>query len=290
MVAEKFEVLERGFFQEKGPPEYGRQDLGYSPGGAQDQFSLATGNILLENEPWAPALEIVLPPRLRFLEDSCFVLTGGGFDDVVLYRGGGGMEVDAGALPVEHARAYFAPAGSIIGFGNRVYGFRTYLCFRPQPKHRGRIVGRSRGAFHEICRWPDAEGRIRVLPGPEYACLHDPKGFLATRWQISVDVSDMGLKLHCEQQLGGQTDMISVPVNDGTIQLTPSGPIVLLRNRQTVGGYPRVLNVISSDLDLLAQYGPLQYLRFCSVTLVEAQAVARTKKEDLERLRRRFLK
>jgi allophanate hydrolase subunit 2 len=83
--------------------------------------------------------------------------------------------------------------------------------------------------------------------------------------------------------------MISAPVNDGTIQLAPSGPIVLLRNRQTVGGYPRILNTISADLDLLAQYGPLQSLRFRLVTMEEAWVIARTKKVDLDRLRRDYL-
>jgi allophanate hydrolase subunit 2 len=83
--------------------------------------------------------------------------------------------------------------------------------------------------------------------------------------------------------------MVSAPVNDGTVQLTPSGPIILLRQRQTVGGYPRVLNVISADVDLLGQYAPFQFLYFRLVSLKEAQHAARTKKEDLERLRKRFI-
>ena len=44
-------------------------------------------------------------------------------------------------------------------------------------------------------------------------------------------------------------EMISKHVTDGTIQLAPSGPIVLLRHRQTVGGYPRIANVIEAYIN-----------------------------------------
>lgn len=82
--------------------------------------------------------------------------------------------------------------------------------------------------------------------------------------------------------------LISAPVCDGTIQMTPSGPIVLLRDRQTTGGYPRVFVVVGADLDLMAQYGPNRIIRFTRVSLDEARRIARTKQRDLELLRRRF--
>ena len=282
VIDQVLEVLGGGIFREKGLPEYGRQDLGYSPGGALDLFSLSSGNILLGNDASAPGLEIVVPPRLRFRENCCFVFTGGRWEAVLTDSRGGDLQ------PVEHARVYQAHPGSVLEFRRRVYGFRTYLCWRKTPRRAGRIVGRRRGPFREVCRWLDAEGRIRVIPGPEYRCLSDPESFFETRWQISVDSSDMGLRLRSPRRFPGETGMISAPVNDGTIQLSPDGPVVLLRDRQTVGGYPRILNVISADLDLLAQYGPLEYLRFQPTNLQEAGEAARIKRRDLKRLHRRF--
>jgi allophanate hydrolase subunit 2 len=282
MVIERFDVLGHGLFWEKGAPLFGRQDLGHSPGGALDQFSLATGNILLDNEPSTPGLEIVLAPRLRFHEDACFVLTGGRLEALLVDGQGGDPQ------SVEHARVYRARAGSVLQFGLRRYGFRTYLCYRRSVGRCGSVVGRIRGKFSEVARWPDARGGIRVLPGPEYSCLSDPSSFFTIPWKISVDSNDMALRLLADRPLGGIRDMISAPVNDGTIQLAPSGPLVLLRSRQTVGGYPRVLNVISADLDLLAQYEPGQHLCFRRSSLEEARSAARVKKADLQRLSRRF--
>ena len=78
--------------------------------------------------------------------------------------------------------------------------------------------------------------------------------------------------------------MISEAVADGTIQLTPKGPIVLLKHRQTVGGYPRVFNVISADIDLLGQYAPNQILRFSKVSLDHALNIALQKETALDKI------
>ncbi|MDE4998803.1 hydrolase, partial [Francisella tularensis subsp. holarctica] len=65
-------------------------------------------------------------------------------------------------------------------------------------------------------------------------------------------------------------EMISQPVTDGTIQLAPSGPLVLLRHRQTVGGYPCIAYVIEADISKLSQYTPGYKIRFNLVSLEEA--------------------
>ena len=280
---EVFEVINKGLFKIKGAPLYGRQDIGYSPGGALDQFSTATGNILLGNEPSAEALEVVLPPSLRVKKGCYFILTGGGLGDATLEHPGF-REV------IRHARVYFADAGSVISFGRRVYGFRTYICYRVMTENEESIAGRTRGDFQKLFRWPDPENRIRLMKGPEYRYLEEPEKFLQSRWQVSDDISDMALKLTRleEPPRVSLKNMVSAPVNDGTVQLTPGGPILLLRQRQTVGGYPRVFNVISADVDLLAQYGPFQALRFRLVSPEEALSIAKVKRADLDKLESRY--
>jgi len=67
-------------------------------------------------------------------------------------------------------------------------------------------------------------------------------------------------------------DIISSPVTQGTVQLTSSGElIVLMADAQTVGGYPRVLQVIAADLPILAQKKPGELIQFEMVSLQQAE-------------------
>jgi allophanate hydrolase subunit 2 len=57
----------------------------------------------------------------------------------------------------------------------------------------------------------------------------------------------------------------------GSVQVPPDGqPIVLMAERQTIGGYPQIGHVISADLPKLARAWPGTRLRFREITLVEA--------------------
>jgi allophanate hydrolase subunit 2 len=125
-----------------------------------------------------------------------------------------------------------------------------------------------------------------VLPGPEYGLLQQPGMFFLTQWRTTYKMDKMGIRLAGEVDLAnGLGNMISGAVADGTIQLTKEGPIILLRHRQTTGGYPRIFNVISADVDLLGQYAPNQAIHFVQVTLEQAREFARLKEADLDKLR-----
>jgi len=140
--------------------------------------------------------------------------------------------------------------------------------------------------FVAVGGWTDPQGRIRVLPGPEYKCMRQPGQFFITQWRTTVKMDRMGMRLSGDPGVDcDMRNMISGAVADGTVQLTPDGPIILLRHRQTTGGYPRIFNVISADMDLLCQYGPGQSIHFLQVTLDEAREAARLKEEALDRLR-----
>ena len=139
--------------------------------------------------------------------------------------------------------------------------------------------------FSKLGDWADPAGRIRVLPGPEYGRLEEPRLFFNNSWRTTQFINKMGMRLAGEFRLKyGPEGMISEAVADGTVQLTPEGPIVLLRHRQTTGGYPRIFNVISADVDLLGQYGTCQNIRFVQVTPDQAREFARRKEKALEQL------
>ena len=71
----------------------------------------------------------------------------------------------------------------------------------------------------------------------------------------------------------------------GSVQVPPDGqPIVLMADRQTTGGYPKIASVVSVDLPLLAQMVPGQELRFDRIDLDEAQRLYLARERDIGRL------
>jgi allophanate hydrolase subunit 2 len=80
--------------------------------------------------------------------------------------------------------------------------------------------------------------------------------------------------------------MVSEAVSFGTVQVPPDGnPIVLMADRQSAGGYPKIAYVASVDLPLLAQALPGDAVQFAPVTLDEAQALYLEREKTLAALR-----
>jgi antagonist of KipI len=80
--------------------------------------------------------------------------------------------------------------------------------------------------------------------------------------------------------------MISEAVALGTIQVPANGhPIILLADRQTTGGYPRIGQVVTVDLSLLAQIKPGAQIQFKEVSLQEAEELYLNREKDLQELR-----
>ncbi|MED1724395.1 biotin-dependent carboxyltransferase family protein [Brevibacillus parabrevis] len=116
---------------------------------------------------------------------------------------------------------------------------------------------------------------VRVMPGAESELFtaQSRRDFWTTPYQISVQSDRMGYRLHGpELALNEPVELISSAVSAGTIQVPPSGmPIVLLADRQTVGGYPKIGHVATADLPILAQLRPHDRVQFQQVTLRAAQ-------------------
>jgi allophanate hydrolase subunit 2 len=284
---EAVDIIGSALLKEVGAPLYGRQDIGFSPGGPMDRFSVCTGNIMLGNDDFAPALEIVFVQALEFKRDCLFVLTGAKRKNASLAQSKGRQS----SVAIQHGVVMQARRGDRLIPGVTEYGFRTYLCLRPHDAEGplGQLTGGARPPFQEISSWPDPAGRVRVMRGPEHDYLENPSAFPGQSWLTTGEMNDMGVRL---VPAGGthlsakRLDMVSAPVNDGTVQLAASGPIVLLRGRQTIGGYPRIFTVIGPDVDLFGQYAPNQIVQFKEVSREEAVEAARRKYQDLERFRR----
>ncbi len=81
-------------------------------------------------------------------------------------------------------------------------------------------------------------------------------------------------------------ELISSPVDAGTIQLLPDGNcIVLMADHPTTGGYPRIASVIKADLPKLAQAKPGQSIHFRMITLKEAEELYMKMKTKMEEIK-----
>jgi biotin-dependent carboxylase-like uncharacterized protein len=120
---------------------------------------------------------------------------------------------------------------------------------------------------------------IRVVLGPQDDYFSDDSttGFLSTPYTLTTASDRMGHRLS-GTKLGGAKgfNITSDSVPPGAIQVPGDGqPIILLADRQTTGGYPKIATVISADLPALGRVGPGAVLRFARVTIAEAEAAAR---------------
>jgi len=116
---------------------------------------------------------------------------------------------------------------------------------------------------------------VRVIPGQQWHAF-SPEAQQSVReaqFRLSPQSDRMGFRFEGPRLLLREPiEMISEAVAFGTIQVPPDGnPIVLMADRQTTGGYPKIANVVSVDLPILAQMMPQQGVRFTLISLDEAQ-------------------
>jgi 5-oxoprolinase (ATP-hydrolysing) subunit C len=117
---------------------------------------------------------------------------------------------------------------------------------------------------------------VRVIPGPQddYFTPEAMSAFLTAEWMVTRETDRMGLRLNGPVLAHAKgANIVSDGIAPGAIQVPGNGlPIILLADRQTTGGYPKIATVISADLPALGRVVPGTKLRFEPVTLEEAEA------------------
>jgi len=295
-------------FQDTG--RVGFQHWGVPVNGAMDQDAHALANLLVGNPTTAATLEITLQgPVLCFQAQALIALAGADL----------GARLDGVALQPGHA-VRIKP-GAMLRFETREYGARAYLAVAggylltpvmnsASTYSRGGFGGLSGRALQAgdvipICSsfanpvrlnipagWrlgaPTRPASIRVLPGREWAdftetARHD---FLHEPYQLTAASDRMGYRLDgAALDLTQPRQLLSESVAFGTVQVPAGGqPIVLMADRQTTGGYPRIAQVASVDLPKLAQLLPGDEIRFSLIDLPTAQALFVARAHALERL------
>lgn len=293
---------------------YGYQKYGLSPSGAMDGRSLSIANILVGNEENEGALEVTfIGLTLKFLEENVIAVTGGDLrptlNDVPIpmYRAfcvrrgdrlaftgiGGGMRsyiAFAGGLAVTPVMGSVATSVryGIGGFEGRSLVKGDRILFK-SPKA---VLPHMERRYVAAEKFPVREALCRVVLGP-----HDEefteRGLRSFFWyskKIMNESDRMGMRLDCDPiEHAGDGNIISDGITFGAIQIPPNGkPIIMLADRQTVGGYPKLGSVISVDLPIIAQCMPGMRIRFIQVSLSLAHLLYAREKEFLDGLRKKL--
>jgi antagonist of KipI len=130
---------------------------------------------------------------------------------------------------------------------------------------------------------------VRLIAGAHAGALTDEshEQLFNAPFRVSSASDRMGYRLEgAALALRAPMELLSEGVAFGSVQLPPGGaPIVLMADRQTAGGYPRVGEVASVDLPLIGQLRPGDHLRFRSISLDEAQRLYLAQEQELAQAR-----
>ena len=270
-----------------------------------DAYSHRYANALVGNDDAAAALEITLiGPVLEASRDVTCAVTGARFE----------VFIDGQAVPLD--RAFEVEAGRRIRFGARGAGARSALAVRggfvvssSYGSRSTSIIGRigpfggralragdelpvgkepsrSGGLNADLGRsLPMGGARLRVVEGP-HADMFDRSALAVlygSRYLVTPSSNRMGYRLEGPGlRHRGPADILSDATPMGSLQVPASGqPILLMADRQTTGGYPKIATVITADLPLAGQLAPGDWIEFQPVSRHEAVAAL---KQQLSRL------
>ncbi len=274
-----FDVTANSLAFEVTTRKFGSQYLGISPKGASDQLSFETASILLGEPREFKCVEIIYSAHITFTHKVLFTLTGAHFKEMTLIQ-------NSNRVQLEHATVYAADAGDLLHLKEAVLGFRIYLFATPFNDKNSNKIGLTRGPYSQW--FSPLPKKIRLIKGVEYHLMKEPSQLLESRWKISPSSSLMGIKLDGEEIEASRFDIISSAVTDGTMQLTSKGPIILMRHRQTTGGYPRVYQVAAADIDHLAQSPTGSLVQFEEISLEKAKELLIKREDELEHFKNSY--
>jgi antagonist of KipI len=287
---------------------WGHQARGVPVAGPMDTFSHRLANLLVGNASSAATLEITLiGPELQFERACSIALAGADF------------EVTCNGRPIAIGMSSWIDDGARLVFGKRRAGARMYLAVRggiqtplvlgSRATHlvsgMGGLDGRALAANDMLpiiagtrpmparralgLTLPvSGRARLRVLPGPQadWFLPEASQALNSISFRISPRSNRMGYRLEGPQLPRARTEEpISEPVAFGAIQVPAAGePILLMADRQTAGGYPKIGCVIAADLPVAGQLAPGDFIEFDVCPRQQAAAALIARERPLLRL------
>jgi len=154
---------------------------------------------------------------------------------------------------------------------------------------RERIAIGHWGASASLIPFYTSSVVIRLVDGAHVQLLNAESRdrLWSGEFRIGAQSDRMGYRLEgVPLELTEQRELLSEAVTFGTVQLPPGGnPIVLMADRQTTGGYPRIAEVAAVDLPLLAQLKAGDRVRFRSISLEDAQRLYLAREDNIRQVR-----
>ncbi|HJU04751.1 MAG TPA: biotin-dependent carboxyltransferase family protein [Nitrospiraceae bacterium] len=292
---------------------FGFQRFGMPVSGAMDTVALRLANRLVGNLDHAAGLEMTLTgPELFFEVDGVVALTGADLSPqinripVPLWTSldiRQGSNLSFGARR-SGARGYLAVAGGLDvpavmgsrathlasrtgGFSGRAIAKGDRIACGPRPTHDPRHIGRQIPAS---ARPPYvAAPTLRAVLGPqaELFSSHAVETLITQRYIVSPQANRMGYRLQGPPIFLSRDlpaiEMISDATPHGSLQVPADHqPILLMVDRPTTGGYPKIAVVITADLPLAAQLMPGDTVSFTLIDVHQAQCLAREQRAALD--------
>lgn len=282
--------------QDLGRPS--AQHLGFSGTGAADEYSFLLANSLLKNPSTTPALEITLGQvTINITQPSTFVITGADcqatlndkpIKNNVLHQALANSQLTL-VMPQRMVYSYLAFKG---GFAcqywlNSASQAKNEIALnlvspaitlgtefdtaniKPTTKNSA-YKPPIKSQFHQndnlVLRFIASENWLSLTQQQQQSILD-------TTFTISPASNRMGFRFTGEAITSQFAQQLSKPVSYGAIQLPDDGyPIVLMKDRQTIGGYPVLGNVARLDLFRLSQKRPGEQVTFLPISPQQAQA------------------
>lgn len=273
---------------------YGYFHMGITNSGAMDLYAYNLGNKLLENSINSSSLEILWGGlKIKSHVNSSFVITGAYFT------------VKLNDVLIENYQTYEIKVGDILEFFQKKSGFRAYLTFKNgfevqkvlnsvSTSIKEKIGGLNDGEFIKKGDFLKCENftykrkslsrefqpkysdslTLRVIESYQNDLFEEEerKRFYNSTFIITKEFNSMACKLEGESIKSKRSDIISEGIAYGSIQIPKNGkPIILLNERQTIGGYVKFGVVLSIDCYKLSQMKESSKIRFEKIDIEEAK-------------------
>ncbi|GIR99849.1 MAG: biotin-dependent carboxyltransferase family protein [Flavobacteriales bacterium] len=274
-------VIQPGLFttiQDGG--RHGYRNIGIPTSGFMDQESAWAANKIVDNDREESLIEITLKgPTLLFNNNCTISITGGDFNPLIngmpikMYES---INVKLGdTLKINNtkngARCYLAISGGIDV--KSIFGSKSFLSNITESYYlrKGDEIKISDNFNNKILKKNKLKFKLNrsmdVFKGPEFDLLSiKVKNILFENEFTIRSNSRMAYNLDEKAQIGIKS-IISSPVMPGSVQLTPSGKIIILhRDCQTIGGYPRILQLDTNSLNNLSQLKSNDKIKFSLIS------------------------
>lgn len=303
----------------------GYQKHGIIVSGAMDVYSLRLANILVGNKENEAAIEItLLGPSLIIEKGTLISITGANLSPTIDGRavpmcrpiylnkksvlkfgscksGCRAYLAAAGGYHIEevmNSKSTYMRAG-IGGFKGRALKKDDVIGINPQNELSEKIADylckKDLDSSFVCPKWYidrenfNCDNVIRVVRERQFDefTLSSQEDFFNNKFKISAQSDRMGYRLSGEElKLERNFEMISEPVSFGTIQVPKDGnPIVLLADRQTTGGYPKIAKVVDVDIRKVVQKKPGEFLKFKEISLEDAEKLYIEREKDIDNLK-----